>query len=130
MEVDGVFASDDVSDSAALGLAGGLLGGGHFCDSVSSRSRERGFAELRKTGARLLAIAGMSLAVYVLTEIGCGLVDGEIEMRRESSRKPRSPGRFAICVRSLNPLAVLEKSGARMLHASASRTTNHQHRAN
>lgn len=32
MEVDGVFASDDVSDGAALGLAGGLLGGGHFCE--------------------------------------------------------------------------------------------------
>ena len=94
--------------------------------AVQSREASRNCAEQ----AQLLAVAATSLEVYILTEIGCGLVDGEIEMRRESSRKPRSPGRFAICVRSLNPLAVLEKSGARKLYASASRTTNHQHQAN
>lgn len=30
VEVDGVFAGDDVRNGGALGLAGGLLGGRHF----------------------------------------------------------------------------------------------------
>lgn len=80
MEVDRVFAGDDVSDGAALGLAGGLLGGGHFCETLAGASS----AQLRaKVAAVAQEAANSRLAVYVLTEIGCGLVDGEIEMRRE-----------------------------------------------
>ena len=42
MEVDRVFAGDDVSDRAAAGLsgrllAGGLGGGSHFCTKLVSR---------------------------------------------------------------------------------------------
>lgn len=76
VEVDGVFASDDVSDGAALGLAGGLLGGGHFCRVVSSNSSE--ICASARDRRATAASATVSLAMYVLTEIGCGLV-GEID---------------------------------------------------
>jgi hypothetical protein len=70
VEVDGVFASDDVSDGAALGLAGGLLGGGHFCKIVSSGSVEK-LRALRKRSLATAATATEPLSMYVLTEIGC-----------------------------------------------------------
>jgi hypothetical protein len=80
VEVDRVFASDDVSDGAALGLAGGLLGGGHFCGAMLAAVRRLYCAQLRKRGrataARAYSVTA-SPAMYVLTEIGCGLVDGD-----------------------------------------------------
>ena len=102
MEVDCVFASDNVSDGAALGLAGGLLGGGHFCKNISCVRRwyTAHCAQLRRRENKTAASAGnstVSFAMYVLTEIGCGLVDGEIEMQREVRDYADSP-RKSICV--------------------------------